>query len=52
MEPWNARTGRDEEKPVQKCTTASAERVPPAPCVKIRVGDGVEEEDAGVYWWH
>lgn len=38
MEPWNASTGRGEaeEKPAQKWATAGAERVPPAPWVKIR----------------
>jgi hypothetical protein len=52
MEPWNARIGRDEEKPVQKFTTASAESVPPAPWVKNKVGDGVDGDGLGVYWWH
>jgi len=52
MEPWKAKTGREEEYPVQKFTTASAESVPPAPWVKIRVGDGVDDDGVGVYWWH
>lgn len=47
MEPWNARTGRYSEKPVEKFTTASAESVPPAPWVKIKVGEEFEED--GVY---
>jgi hypothetical protein len=45
MEPWNARTGRYSEKPVQKFTTASAESVPPAPWVKIKVGEEFKEDD-------
>ncbi len=49
MEPWNARMGTDEEKPVQKFTTASAESVPPAPWVKINGGDGVNDDGVGVY---
>jgi hypothetical protein len=60
MEPWNARIGSEDgevfEKPLQKCTKAGAERVPPAPCVKINVSlyelvwslDVLEELD-GVY---
>ena len=38
MDPRNARTWRAVEKPAQKFTTAEAERVPPAPWVKINVG--------------
>jgi len=49
MEPWKARTGSEEEYPVQKFTTASAESVPPAPWVNIRVGDGLDGDVVGVY---
>lgn len=45
MEPWNASTERDSEKPAQKLTTAAAESVPLAPCVRIIVGC---VEDMGV----
>ena len=48
MEPWNARTGRYSEKPVEKFTTASAESVPPAPWVKIKVGEEFEEDGIGL----
>jgi len=42
--------GEVEEKPVQKCTTAGAESVPPAPWVKIKDRwSGVVED--GVYVW-
>jgi hypothetical protein len=43
IEPWNKRIGWVGEKPVQKFRTAGAERVPPAPWVKIRVDVLVEE---------
>lgn len=40
-------------KPLQKLTTAGAERVPPAPWVKMKgVGHlGAFLMDLGVYWW-
>ena len=50
MEPWNTRTGYGDgalQYPVQKFTTAGVESVPPAPWVKIKIGEVVEED--GVY---
>src|SRR2546423_4417887 len=40
MGPWNASMGSEAEKPVVKLTTAEADRVPPAPWVKISAGGG------------
>jgi len=37
MDPWNVSTGSEAAKPLQKFTTAGAERVPPAPWVKMSV---------------
>jgi hypothetical protein len=39
MEPWKARMGKWVDIPVQKLSMAGAERVPPAPWVKIMVGE-------------
>jgi hypothetical protein len=43
MVPWNATMGCVAAKPVVKLTTAGADRVPPAPWVKIR--------DVGAVGW-
>lgn len=51
IEPWNSSNGvpEVEEKPLLKCVMAGAERVPPAPWVKIRGGWGWGEGWEGAY---